>query len=124
MKAASLLLCGALFLPSVLRGQGVTTAEMHGFVTAPDGSPLARATVLAVHLPSNTIYRALVRTGGAYNLPNMRVGGPYRVVVTLIGYRPDTAQDVSVEPGPESSAGLPPAGAGGTAGGDPGRRAV
>lgn len=99
MKAASLLLCGALALSSALLAQGVTTAEMHGFVTAPDGSPLARATVLAVHLPSNTIYRALVRTGGAYNLPNMRVGGPYRVVVTLIGYRPDTAQDVSVSLG-------------------------
>ena len=41
----------------------------------------------------------MARSGGVYNIPNMRVGGPYRVVVTLIGYRPDTAQDVSLNLG-------------------------
>lgn len=99
MKAASLLLCAGLALPSALVAQGVTTAGMHGLVTAQDGSPLSQATVLAVHQPSNTSYRAVVRSGGVYNIPNMRVGGPYQVTVTLIGYRPDTAQDVSLNLG-------------------------
>ncbi|MBI2403034.1 MAG: TonB-dependent receptor [Gemmatimonadetes bacterium] len=99
MKTASLVFCGAWVLPSVLFAQGVTTAGIHGLVTALDGSPLPQAAVLAVHLPSNTQYRALVRSGGVYNIPNMRVGGPYQVTVTLIGYRPDTAQDVSLNLG-------------------------
>src|SRR5204863_8683522 len=75
-----------------LWGQGVTTAAMSGVVAAKDGSPLADATIVAVHVPSGTQYRAVTRAGGAYNVPNMRVGGPYRVTATRIGYK-SHAQD-------------------------------
>jgi len=75
-----------------LWGQGVTTAAMSGVVAAKDGTPLADATIVAVHVPSGTQYRAVTRAGGAYNVPNMRVGGPYRVTATRIGYK-SHAQD-------------------------------
>src|SRR5437016_1354316 len=75
-----------------LWGQGVTTAAMSGVVAAKDGTPLADATIVAVHVPSGTQYRAVTRSGGAYNVPNMRVGGPYRVTATRIGYK-SHAQD-------------------------------
>jgi hypothetical protein len=78
----------APFAAGDLAGQGVTTAAMSGIVTTRDGAPLATANVLAVHQPSGTQYRAVARAGGAYNLPNLRIGGPYRVTVSLIGYRP------------------------------------
>jgi carboxypeptidase family protein len=74
--------------------QGVTTAAITGLVTSDDGVPLAGATVTATHDPSATQYRATVRSGGAFTIPNMRVGGPYRVTVTMIGFRPETEQDV------------------------------
>src|SRR5213593_758476 len=77
-----------------LWGQGVTTAAMSGVVAAQDGTPLADATIVAVHVPSGTQYRAVTRAGGAYNVPNMRVGGPYRVTATRIGYRSHTEADV------------------------------
>src|SRR3989440_2783749 len=73
-------------------GQGVTTAAMSGVVAAKDGTPLADATIVAVHVSSGTQYRAVTRSGGAYNVPNMRVGGPYRVTATRIGYK-SHAQD-------------------------------
>src|SRR2546428_11665066 len=65
--------------PSTLTAQGVTTAQLTGFVTdTSSGAPLADASVTAVHLPSGTSYRALVRSGGTYTIPNMRIGGPPR----------------------------------------------
>src|SRR2546422_11039812 len=62
--------------PSTLAAQGVTTAQLTGFVTdTSSGAPLADASVTAMHLPSGTSYRALVRSGGTYTIPNMRIGG-------------------------------------------------
>src|SRR5206468_12414838 len=92
VKLASLLLCVFLCIPAALPGQGVTTAAMSGVVADQTGSPLADANVVAVHVPSGTQYRAVSRAGGAYNIPGMRVGGPYRVTATRIGYR-SHAQD-------------------------------
>src|SRR5436309_6564595 len=77
-----------------LWGQGVTTAAMSGVVAAKDGTPLADATIVAVHGTSGTQYRAVTRTGGAYNVPNMRVGGPYRVTATRIGYKSHAQEGV------------------------------
>src|SRR5690348_805694 len=90
----TILLCAAVVIPAVLRGQGVTTAAMNGVVTDQAGAPLADVNVLAVHVPTGTQYRAVTRVGGTYNVPNTRVGGPYRVTATRIGYRSHTQEDV------------------------------
>src|SRR2546426_5184427 len=75
--------------PSTLAAQGVTTAQLTGFVTdTSSGAPLADASVTAVHLPSGTSYRALVRSGGTYTIPNMRIGGAPPGTPTMIGYPP------------------------------------
>jgi hypothetical protein len=50
--------------------------------------------VLAVHVPSGTQYRTVVRTGGTYSLPNLRVGGPYTITTTMIGFQPDSVENV------------------------------
>jgi hypothetical protein len=89
-----LALCAFVCMPAVLYGQGVTTAAMSGVVADHNGSPLADANVVALHVPSGTQYRAVTRAGGTYNVPNMRVGGPYRVTATRIGYRSRTEADV------------------------------
>lgn len=89
-----LALCASLWMPSAVQGQGVTTSAIDGFVFDRGGAALANAAVVAVHVPSGTQYRAVARSGGAYSIPNMRVGGPYRVTVTLIGYRSETQENV------------------------------
>lgn len=92
---SSLLLLALLSAGSpALLAQGVTTAALNGLIASEQGPPIAQANVLAVHLPSGTQYRAVARAGGAYTIPNMRVGGPYRVTVTYIGYQPKTENDV------------------------------
>lgn len=92
-SVAALLL---LVVPAEVAGQGVTTAAMSGVVSDRGGAAVVDAVVTAVHLPSGTSYRAVVRAGGAYTMLNMRVGGPYRVMVTAIGYTPDTEEGVQL----------------------------
>jgi hypothetical protein len=91
----SLLACATLYLlPVPLAGQGVTTSALSGLVSAVEGAAPAAASILAVHLPSGTQYRAVTRGGGAYSIPNMRVGGPYRITATAIGFAPEVEEDV------------------------------
>ncbi len=85
-----------LSVPTMLAAQGVTTASLTGIVTNDQGAPLSTANVVAVHLPSGTQYRGSVTSSGRYNLPNMRVGGPYRVTVTSLGFEPKSESDVNV----------------------------
>lgn len=83
-----------LVLPINLFAQGVTTAAMNGMVTDDKGNPLAGANVVAVHELSGTSYGAAVRTSGLFDIPNMRVGGPYTVSVSFVGYTSQSKEDV------------------------------
>ena len=77
-----------------VRAQGVTTAGIAGFVTDSTGTPLGGAQVVAVHGPSGTEYAAATRPNGRFNIPGMRVGGPYKVTVSVVGYRPEAQEQV------------------------------
>ena len=92
--AACLVISLCLALPGVLRAQGVTTSAVSGIVTDTLGNAVEGATVLAIHTPTGTQYRARSRSSGAYTLPNVRVGGPYRITATFIGFQPRSAEDV------------------------------
>ena len=85
-----------VWTPQRAEAQGVTTSALNGFITGDNGKPLEDAQVLAVHLPTGTEYRATARAGGAYSLLNMRVGGPYRVTASMIGFQPKTAENVEL----------------------------
>src|SRR5256885_4564037 len=67
-----------------LWGQGVTTAAMSGVVAAKDGTPLADATIVAVHVPSGTQYRAVTRAGGADNVQIGRAAWRGRVEISVV----------------------------------------
>jgi hypothetical protein len=86
LVVASLLFTLGVMSAPDLFAQGVTTAGLRGFVTDEAGQPLEDAIVTAVHVPSGTTYSTLVRPGGAYSVANMRVGGPYTVTVSLLGF--------------------------------------
>ena len=63
----------------------VTTSSMSGRVTDAEGAVIG-ATVIATHNPSGTTYGTITNVEGRFNLNGMRVGGPYTVRVTIIGY--------------------------------------
>jgi hypothetical protein len=66
--------------------QGVTTSGISGVVAEKNGQPLPGANVVATHLPSGTRYGAVSNLDGKYTIPGMRVGGPYRLSVSFIGF--------------------------------------
>lgn len=67
--------------------QGSTTAAMAGVVLDEKGEGLPGATIIAVHEPTGSRYGASTRADGRFNIVNMRVGGPYKVTVTFVGYK-------------------------------------
>ncbi|MHA6247032.1 TonB-dependent receptor [Pontibacter sp. CAU 1760] len=67
--------------------QGATTASLIGKVADQSGAPLPGATVIAVHTPTNTQYVSTTDVEGRYNIQNMRVGGPYSIRSSYIGYQ-------------------------------------
>ena len=86
---------GLLFW-GVLGAQGVTTGAIAGTATDSAGAALEGARVVAVHLPSGTTYSTATRGDGRFTLPGMRVGGPYRVTASRVGYRPAIQNDINV----------------------------
>ena len=77
-------LVGALW--STTASAQVTTGSMRGTVTDSAGGPLEGTRVTATHRPSGTVYQAMTRADGRFNIPGMRVGGPYTVEATRIGF--------------------------------------
>lgn len=83
-----LLLC-FLLTAGIVQGalaQGATTASMSGTVTDESDLPLIGASVVAIHTPSGTQYGTITDVEGNYRIANMRVGGPYKVEISYVGY--------------------------------------
>jgi hypothetical protein len=81
---------------SVAFAQGVTTASMHGVVVDGKGATLPGATVVVTHTPTGSVYTSSSRADGKFNLTNLRVGGPYTVKVSFIGYQPFVQNDINL----------------------------
>ncbi|WP_412070296.1 carboxypeptidase regulatory-like domain-containing protein [Rubrivirga sp. IMCC43871] len=77
--------------------QGVTTAAINGTVIDEAGIGLPAASVLAVHEPSGTRYGISTRSDGQFNLRNLRVGGPYTLTVSFVGYTTVQITDIVLE---------------------------
>ncbi|MBP5573655.1 MAG: TonB-dependent receptor [Bacteroidales bacterium] len=69
----------------------VTTSNLSGRIVDADG-PLPGATVIATHIPSGTVYGTTTNSEGRYAIQGMRVGGPYTVEVSFVGYTPAKAE--------------------------------
>ncbi len=86
----------AMFFSGAVRAQGVTTGAIAGMATDSAGAPLEGVRVVAVHQPSGTTYSASSRSDGHFTLPGMRVGGPYKVTASRVGYRPEIQDGLNV----------------------------
>ena len=84
---------------SKVAAQGITTGAIGGTVRVTTGAARADVRISAVHVPSGTTYEARTRQDGRYTLSGMRVGGPYRVTASAIGFEARTAEDVYVNLG-------------------------
>ena len=76
----------------------ITTSSLAGKVTA-DGEDVIGATVEAVHQPSGTRYNAVTNAKGMYTINGMRVGGPYQVSISYIGYETKKVTGITLQLG-------------------------
>ena len=94
-----LLLFSFTLMQGNIYAQGVTTAAMNGMVVDSKGDPLPGANILAVHIPSGTEYGTTSRVDGKYNLNGLRTGGPYKVTVSFVGYKPQVYEGQTLQLG-------------------------
>ena len=96
-KIRFLLVALIVFSATIVQAQ-VTSSNMSGRVVDAEG-PVIGATVVATHAPSGTTYGTVTNNDGRFNLGGMRVGGPYNVEVSYIGYQSVIVQGVSLRLG-------------------------
>ncbi len=83
----SLLMLAIISLSVAGYSQGVTTSALKGQVVDQNGKPLFAATVLATHTPTGTQYGTITSEDGLFYFRNMKIGGPYTVRVSSVGYK-------------------------------------
>ena len=55
---------------------------------------LPNVIVTAVHVPTGTKYMTTTRNDGRYNLPNVKIGGPYTLTTSFVGYKSEKTTDI------------------------------
>lgn len=79
--------------------QGTTTASMNGAVVSDDGQPVIGATIQAIHQSTGSQYVNATNASGQFRIANMRVGGPYIVVISFVGYEELREKDIYLDLG-------------------------
>jgi hypothetical protein len=77
----------------------VTTSTISGIVKTEKGETLPGATIQVVHVPTGTKYGASTNQSGKYVVPAVRVGGPYKVIVSFIGFNQNEQTDINTSLG-------------------------
>jgi len=98
MKNFYLLILVAIFTTSISFSQ-VTTSVLRGAVVDGTGEALPGANVVAIHLPTGTKYGTMTLDNGNYNIPNMRIGGPYKIEVSFLGFKSEVKEGIFLKLG-------------------------
>jgi len=83
--------------------QGNTTSSINGVVNDSKNGSLPGATILAVHEASGSRYSTTTDFDGHFRISNMRVGGPYKIEVTFVGFTTYTETGVYLQLGDSKS---------------------
>ncbi len=88
----------AMMISFTLSAQ-VTTSTISGSVAGTDGKPLSGATVRISFANAGINKQTITQSNGAYLVPNLRVGGPYKVTVTYTGFQEKSEDNIQLELG-------------------------
>ena len=94
MRKSLLTLCFGLLAVTWVFAQGVTNSSLTGKIADQKGAGLPGANIIATHTPSGTTYGTATLNDGRFTIPVMRVGGPYKVTVSFVGYETQEINDV------------------------------
>ena len=82
---------------SYSRAQITTSSITGNAIDAATKEPLVGASIVATHTPSGTKYTTLSTKSGEFTIHDMRVGGPYVVVISFVGFESVTFDDVQLK---------------------------
>ncbi|WP_086477751.1 TonB-dependent receptor [Arenibacter amylolyticus] len=94
LTKSKLLLTIAFVGCSLLLSAQVTTSNIRGLVLDDSNEALFGANVVAIHTPTGTKYGTITNEDGRFNLLNLRVGGPYEVTISYLGYKTQTDSNI------------------------------
>jgi outer membrane receptor protein involved in Fe transport len=86
----------AALSPTALRAQGVTTGAITGVVTDESGQGVENAQIQVINRATGYTTGSLTRVGGRYFVQGLEIGNRYGVTVRLLGYAPQTAENINV----------------------------
>ena len=98
MKKTIMMSLLSLFVTITSFGQ-ITTSTLSGVVKNEKGEKLVGATINVVHQPTGTKYGSSTNAQGGYVIPAARVGGPYVIKVTYVGYKAKEVSDINTSLG-------------------------
>lgn len=99
LKMAMPLLSLFLLFSTIILQAQVTTATLSGIVKDAKGTALPSATV-TVEYPDAGIKQVLItRADGRFTVPNLRVGGPYKITVNHVSHKDEVVNDLFLELG-------------------------
>ncbi len=79
---------------SMLGFSQVTTSKIKGTVKDAQGQPLLGANIVVLHVPTGTTSGSDANISGKYTVPNLRVGGPYKVTISYVGFKSKVVDDI------------------------------
>lgn len=95
VKLKNVMLLIMIVLLSFVAKAQETTSEIQGLITGTDG-PIPFVTVIATHVPTGTKYGTTTREDGRYNLPNLKIGGPYSIDASFVGLQSEHRDGITL----------------------------
>ena len=81
----------------------ITTSTISGVVKNEKNEVLVGATIHVTHVPTGTEYRSVTNKSGVYVIPAVRVGGPYTIHASYVGFKMGEEKDVNTQLGVTSN---------------------
>ncbi len=100
-KIRQLVVLLLLILPGAAAQAQETTSEIRGRISDEANKTISKATITAIHVPTGTKYVTTSRADGNYNLANLRIGGPYIITTTSVGYAEQKQENIFLALGQE-----------------------
>ena len=99
VKRMRLFFASVMLMAAATVSAQITTSSMSGQVVDTQGEDVIGATVRVTHKPSGTTYNAVTNVDGRWAIQGMRVGGPYEVKISYIGFAEKDFRGITLQLG-------------------------
>ena len=81
----------------------ITSSTISGIIVNEKNEVMVGASVIATHVPTGTTYKTVTNKTGAVVFPSVRVGGPFTVAASYVGYKSNQVDDLNTNLGVASN---------------------